>query len=76
MLLTNEHSLTYNQNDRFAFFLRHKLKLLSKCCVLKSVSICTLIAMKAEKYLSSYPGKAEGYIKTTCTSLDHDKSIC
>ena len=36
VLLTNEHYLTYNQNDRFAFFLRQKLKLLSKCCVLKA----------------------------------------
>ena len=31
--------LTYNQNDRFAFFFRLKSKLPSKCCVFKSVSI-------------------------------------
>ena len=35
MLLTNDESLTYNQNDSFAFFLKLKLKLLSTCCVFK-----------------------------------------
>ena len=35
VLLTNKLSLTDNWNDHFAFFLRHKLKLLSKCCVFK-----------------------------------------
>ena len=37
VLLTTEHSLTYNQNDRFAFFLRQKSNMLSKCWFLKSI---------------------------------------
>ena len=39
MLLINAHSLIYNQVDCFAIFLRHTLKLLSECSVLKPVSI-------------------------------------
>ena len=35
VLLTNECSLSYNQNNCSAFFSRHKCRLLTKCCDFK-----------------------------------------
>ena len=50
MLLTNEH-LTYNQNDQIVFFFGHKLKLLSKCWVLK---VCQYISSIGCHHLTAH----------------------
>ena len=69
MLLTNEHSLLYNQKDCSAFFLRYKLKLLYKCCIFKVSQYILKLMDKKKLTISCLQVLAQCFLTKTFSTI-------